>query len=77
VTERTYQMGEGQMVTLIVATDDVPLQVDIAITARELDPEDPRRPGDIIWHDGGDADRVAFINRLVVVAGVLHDAEEG
>jgi hypothetical protein len=67
-------LGEGRLVTLIVAVDGVALQVDIAIATRELDPHDPRRPGDIIWHNA-EADREAFIDGLDVLVQVLRRAE--
>jgi hypothetical protein len=70
----TVNLGEGQLATLIVAVDDVPLQVDIAVATRELDPHDPRRPGDIIWHNA-DVDREASIDGLDVLVQVLHRAE--
>jgi hypothetical protein len=63
-------LGEGQLVTLIVAVDGGPLQVDIGLATRELDLHDPRRPGDIIWHNG-DVDREAFIDGLDVLVQVL------
>ncbi len=67
-------LGEGALVTLIVAVDGGPLQVDVAIATRELDPHDPRRPGDIIWHNA-DVDRGAFIDGLDVLVQVLRRAE--
>ncbi len=70
----TVNLGEGQLVTLIVAVDGVSLQVDIAVAMRELDPHDPRRPGDIIWHSAG-VDREAFIDGLDVLVQVLRRAE--
>jgi hypothetical protein len=44
-----YHMGDGQLVTLIVATEDGPIQVDVAMSTRPLDADDPRKPGDIIF----------------------------
>ena len=72
--DRTYELGEGTLVTLIVATTDGPIQVDVAVARRPLDPADPRRPGDIIWHDA-DTDRDAFTRGLVAVAQWLREAE--
>ncbi len=68
-------LGEGRLVTLIVAVDrGAPLQVDVAIATREVDPDDPRRPGDIIWHNA-EVDREAFIDGLDVLVQVLRRAE--
>jgi len=61
-------------VTLIAAVDGGPLQVDIALATRDLDPHDPRRRGDIIWHNA-DVDREAFIDGPDVLVQVLRRAE--
>lgn len=45
------ETAEAAQVTFIVATEDVPLVVDVSIVQRPLDPDDPRRPGDVIFHD--------------------------
>jgi hypothetical protein len=73
VTTRTYDLGEGTLVTLIVATEEGPIQVDVAVSQQPLDPADPRRPGDIIFHDA-DTDREAFTRGLEAVAHVLRGA---
>ena len=71
----TVNLGEGQLVTLIVAIDNIALQMDIAIAMRELDPDDPRRPGDIIWHNA-DVDRDAFLDGLDVAVQLLRRETE-
>jgi hypothetical protein len=61
----TVNLGEGQLVTLIVAVDNMAWQMNVAIAMGELDPDDPRRPGDMIWHNA-DVDRDAFLDGLDV-----------
>jgi hypothetical protein len=73
MSTRAYDLGEGTLVTLIVATPDGPIQVDLAVSQRPLDPADPRQPGDIIYHDA-DTDQEAFISGLEAVAHVLRGA---
>ena len=68
-----YDLGDATLVTLIVATPDGPVQVDVAASMRPLGEEDPRRPGDIIWHVA-DTDREAFIAGLEAVAHALRGA---
>jgi len=34
--------------TFIVATPDGPVSVEFTVTIRDLDPDDPRQPGDIV-----------------------------
>lgn len=69
---RTCEMGDGVLVTLIMATHDGPAEVDVE-EGRPVDPADPRRPGDVILHDA-DTDPEAFARALEAVAHVLRDA---
>jgi len=73
MNERIYEIDEATVVTLIIATHDGPRQIDVAVANHALDPDDPRQPGDLIWHDA-ETDQQEFITGLRAVATVLGGA---
>jgi hypothetical protein len=68
----TMDLGDAQLVTF-VAAGDPPQVIDVAVAVHDLDPGDPRQPGDIIVHDG-DLDREAFAAGLEAAAAMLRGA---
>jgi hypothetical protein len=71
VTARVYDRPAS--VTLIVDAGDRPVQLDVTVSVNPLDEQDPRKPGDIIWHVA-DVDVEAFLGTLEVVANLLRGA---
>jgi hypothetical protein len=70
----TIDLGDAQLVTFVVASDDGPHQViNIAVSVHDLAADDPRKPGDIVVHDA-DLDREAFAAGLEAAARFLRGA---
>jgi hypothetical protein len=61
----TFRMTDARLVSLVIASSEGPVRLDIAIQSHPLDGEDPMGPGDVmlwangdvlLWADESDAD---------------------